>query len=225
MGRGTRICTTLIDAGQLGGTFRVLCTFWFRFRLGQLTLHVGITQEAWTAFALGLMTTSHTEGIGGAGFLFTNRSADTIQTIAGLVICTILVVLTVSSDAGHEGTALSASWALADSLVILWQALGSTAATHLSMCAGIDAVLVQASLVVRTIGIDLALGWKGEKQEFITGNHLGLPSLRTYVCNIALEDHLPSRRDRSKLDVSSAHDTRHCRRKDWPRHKDPGSVD
>lgn len=171
----------MIDAGQLRGTFRVLCTFRFRFRLGQVALHIRITQEARTAFTLRLMTTSHTESIGSAGFLFTNRSTDTIQTIAGLVICTILVVLTVSSDAGHEGTALSASWALADSLVILWQTLGSAAATHLSMCTGIDAVFVQAGLIVRTIGIDLALGWKEEKYKFITENHLRAYFTLTFV--------------------------------------------
>lgn len=74
------------------------------------------------------------------------------------MIRTILVVLTVSSDAGHKWAALSARRTLADSLVILWQALSSTAATHLSVCAGIDAVLVQAGLVIRTIRIDLALG-------------------------------------------------------------------
>lgn len=158
MRRGAGISTALIDAGQFRGTFRILCAFRFGFLLGQVALHIRIAKEAGTAFALRLMTTSHAECVRGAGFLFANGSTDAIQTIAGLVVCAILVVLAVSSDAGHKWTALSASRALADSLVILWQALGSTAATHLSMCAGIDAVLVQARLIVRTIRIDLTLG-------------------------------------------------------------------
>jgi len=113
-----------------------------------------------SALALRLMATTHTYGVQGTGLLVTNRTAHAIQSIAGLVVSTILVVLTVSSDAGDEGIALSSGWTDAHSLVVLGQALGSTAAAHLAMCAGIHAVLVQAGLVIRTVGIDLALSWK-----------------------------------------------------------------
>jgi len=111
--------------------------------------------EARATLTLRLMTTSLTNGIHGAGILFTNWTADAIQTIAGLVIRAILVVLAMTCDARNEGTSLCASRTLADGLVILWQALGSTATTHLAMGTRIHAVLIQASLVVRAIRINL----------------------------------------------------------------------
>lgn len=72
------------------------------------------------------------------------------------MIRTILVVLAVSSDAGDEWISLSSGWTDAHSLVVLSQALGPIATTHLAMSAGIHAVFVQTGLVIRTVGVDLA---------------------------------------------------------------------
>lgn len=102
------------------------------------------------------MATTHTDGIQGAGLLFADGAADAVQTIAGLMVSAVLVVLTVSCDAGDEGIALGAGGTAAHSLVVLGQALGAAAAAHLAMGAGIHAVLIEAGLVVGTVGIDLA---------------------------------------------------------------------
>jgi len=160
MWRGTRISATLIDAGQFRWTVGILGTLRLWRLHWYIALNMRVALVSGSALALRLMATTHTDGVQGTGLLVTNRTAHAIQSIAGLVVCTILVVLTVSSDAGDEGIALSSGWTDAHSLVVLGQALGSTAAAHLAMCAGIHAVLVQAGLVIRTVGIDLALSWK-----------------------------------------------------------------
>lgn len=158
MRSGARIGASLIYAGQLRGTVGILGALGLRGNLWDVALDERIASVARTALALRLVATTHADGVDGTCLLFANWTADAVQTVAGLVIGTILVVLTVSGDAGDEGVALGSGRTTAHGLVILRQALGATAAANLSMGARIDAVLVQTGLVVRTVGIDLALG-------------------------------------------------------------------
>lgn len=91
---------------------------WILF--GLLAQHERISLVACAAFTSWLMATSNTKSIHSTRVLLANWTAKAIQAIAGLIISTILVVLTVSGDASDEGTTLSAFGTAADSLVILW---------------------------------------------------------------------------------------------------------
>lgn len=157
MRSGARIGASLIYAGQLGWAVGILGALGLRDNLWNVALDERIASVTWTALALWLVATTHADGVEGTCLLFANWTADSVQTVAGLVIGTILIVLAVSGDAGDEGVALGSGRTTAHGLVILRQALGATAASDLSMGAWVDAVLVQAGLVVRTVGIDLAL--------------------------------------------------------------------
>lgn len=162
MRRGTWIRTALIDASQFRWTVSVLSALRLWILLGLFAQHERITLVAGTALTAWLMTTTHTKSIHSTCVLLADWTANAIQAIAGFVIRTILVVLAMASDASDEGTALGAFGTAADSLVVLWQAFGAAAATHLAVGARIDAVLIKAGLVIGTVSIYLAFGCEND---------------------------------------------------------------
>lgn len=77
------------------------------------------------------------------------------------MIGTVFIVLTMTCYAGDERIALSASWTNANGLMILWLTQGMCAAAYIAIGAGIDAVFIDAGLVIGTVGIDFTFSCVG----------------------------------------------------------------
>lgn len=91
----------------------------------------------------------------GTSVVVADRPANSVQSVAGLVIGTVLVVVANCRDARHSRIALSAWRANALSSVRHRFAFRATAAHNVTDEAGSDAVVVPAGLVVRTIVVCL----------------------------------------------------------------------
>lgn len=92
------------------------------------------------------------------GVTFADRSTYSVQSVAGLVIGAILVVVTHCRDASYSRVTLGASGTDALRSVRDRDALCTTTAHDVAEQAGRDTVVVLAGLVVGTVVIRLALG-------------------------------------------------------------------
>lgn len=69
------------------------------------------------------------------------------------MVLAVLVVLTVAADARNKRISLGARQTDAVRAMVLWQTLGVSAALHSAVSARVEAFLVVASLLVRTVGV------------------------------------------------------------------------
>jgi hypothetical protein len=87
-----------------------------------------------------------------------DRTAGLAQEVAGLVVATVVVHLALHADAGHQRVALQAHRAHAARSVEIHTAFRAAAARGRGGQAGVDTVLLDASLVQRTVGVGPTLG-------------------------------------------------------------------
>lgn len=108
---------------------------------------------------LRLMTDASAFGPIAARVFIADGSADAIQSIARMIVGTVFVVLAHARNAGDQRIALRASRTRARRTMQLHVAFGQLAARDRRIIrARIEALLVQACLVVRTLVVRCALG-------------------------------------------------------------------
>lgn len=129
-------------------------------------LDVGVAVGAGRAAAHGLVAAADAGGGHGAGLAVADGAANAVQAVAGLVVGAVLVVLAHAGHARQEWVALRAGRADALRAVGLHQALGAAAAAHSAVHAGVQAVALDARLVVHAVRVSLALrcGQEDESQ-------------------------------------------------------------
>lgn len=88
-----------------------------------------------------------------ASIFLANWSTDSVQPIAGFVICAILVVMAHCGNAGDSWVALGTSWTDALRPVRDRDTFCATTARDISNQARGDTIVAQTGLVVRTIAI------------------------------------------------------------------------
>lgn len=162
---GARILAVSAEAGQMTGTVGVHTALRFGGRFTLTAVDVRIAQRAGRAGALDLMALALAEGTLAAGVRIADRPADAVEAIAGVIVRTVLVVLADAGDAGDERIALGAGRTRAGGPVVLGQALGVLATGGGGVVgARVQAFVVVAGLVVRTVGVGLAFGcnWQWE---------------------------------------------------------------
>lgn len=121
-------------------------------------LYVRISGGARRTDTLRLMLSSDAVSSVRTGVTFADRSTYSVQSVAGLVIGAILVVVTHYRDASYSRVTLGASGTDALRSVRDRDALCTTTAHDVAEQAGRDTVVVLAGLVVGTVVIRLALG-------------------------------------------------------------------
>lgn len=99
------------------------------------------------------MVSGDTPGSFGAGIILANGSTDSVQSVAGFVICTVLVVMTHRGDAGDSRVTLGASWTDTLCPVRNCNAFCPTTTRDISNQARGNAIVVLAGLVIGTIAI------------------------------------------------------------------------
>lgn len=157
-----RIGAVFVEAGQMTGTVGVHTAFRFsryRCRLALAALDIRITDEAVRTFALRLMTNAKAVGGFGAGVGIANRSTDAVESIAGLIVRAVFVVLAHAGDASNERIALGADATRAGGAMVLRHALGVVAALDGRIVgARVEAFAVVAGLVVGAIVVGGTFG-------------------------------------------------------------------
>jgi hypothetical protein len=105
-----------------------------------------------------LVLLSYASGRLGAAVFVTDSSAHSVEAIAGLVVGTVLVVLTDTRDASNQRVTLHSGWTLTGSSVVLDQTFSTAAAALVDT--RVETVFVDASLVVWTVVVGGAFGCK-----------------------------------------------------------------
>ena len=119
-----------------------------------------VSSESGVTGALRLVVDAPTGGVPRAGVGLAHRAAGLAEEVAGLVLPTVGVGPAADRDAGDQRVALEAGGADAAGLVEVHAALGATAARPVAVEARVEAVLVDAGAVDRTLGVRPALGWR-----------------------------------------------------------------
>jgi hypothetical protein len=104
-----------------------------------------------------LVLLSYASGRLGAAVFVTDSSAHSVEAIAGLVVGTVLVVLTDTRDASNQRVTLHSGWTLTGSSVVLDQTFSTAAAALVDT--RVETVFVDASLVVWTVVVGGAFGF------------------------------------------------------------------
>lgn len=118
--------------------------------------HKRISSGTNRTLAFGLMLATHATSSLRARVVITNRPTDSIQSIASLVIGTVLVVLAHSCDTGQQGITLRSCGASALSRVC--QDFAFCTATAGVRRARVQTVLVDAGFVVWAVVVDFTFG-------------------------------------------------------------------
>lgn len=134
------------------------------------------------------MIPGHTSGGTSARFVVAHRAADAVQTVARLVLGTILVVLTHSRDARYERIALRAQRTNAHCPVALGYTVSPTAALSSTVRARTDALLVETCLIERTLRVDLTFRCKCKCQSF--ANEKVVPFIHLFWREVAYARYL-----------------------------------
>lgn len=103
------------------------------------------------------MIASHASCLGRTGLIVADRSTDTVQPIASLVICAVFVVLTKSRDTRNQRVSLSSRRTDTVGTMSLWHTVGISSTLSCSIRAWVQAFLVVARLIVRAIVVGLTL--------------------------------------------------------------------
>lgn len=143
-----RVLAVGINASKMWRAVFVTTTFWL-LRDGERNCRavcVRVSGGTSRAGAFWLVMAAHAHGDVSTGSLFTNRSADAIESVAGFVVCAVFVVLTNAGYAGHLRVALGAQGTAALGHVGLYETLGASAAEVGG--ARVEAVFVYAGFVV-----------------------------------------------------------------------------
>lgn len=137
-----------------------------------MTFNVWVAFGAWRTRAGWLMVLGRADGSGGTSVVFADRPAHTVESVTGLVVGTVLIVLTDDGHAGQQGVALGAGRTHAGASVRGGHlALGAPAARHGQT--GRHAGATHTCLVVQAVVVHLAL-------RFVTLNlRVAGPAIRT----------------------------------------------
>lgn len=166
-GGHTRVLTPGVNASEIQCAFAVLCAFRLDGRFTN-ACYIRISGSTRRTCTSGLMIACDADRRLGTGIVVANRSANPVQSIAGLVIGAVFVVMTDCGNARHTWITLSTLRANALGSVRDRSAFRTPTAHDITNEARSDAVVISTGLVIRTIVVRLTFRSKALKLR-ITG--------------------------------------------------------